>query len=148
MSNTYLYTKLNQYFERDADINKVVRYLKDGTFSVDLDTVEKRNFFKKKFKGFKVVDNKLVYEAKNLTVIPKRRTNKTLRDEYKENFGAGIINFYKTIRSKYLNIKRDDVEAFIKKQVNNQLISNFTHRINKPIVSLYHFYFYIYFLIN
>ena len=137
MSNTYLYTKLNQYFERDADINKVVRYLKDGTFSNDLDTVEKRNTFKNKFKGFKILDNKLVYEAKNLTVIPKRSTNKTLRDEYKENFGAGIINFYKTIRSKYLNIKRDDVEAFIKKQVNNQLISNFTHRINKPIVSLY-----------
>jgi hypothetical protein len=134
---TYLYTKLNQYFERDADINKVIRYIKNGTFPSDVDTKIKENKFKRKFKNFKVIDNKLVYEPKNLTVIPKRSTNKTLKDEYKENFGSGIINFYKTIRSKYLNIKREDVEEFIKKQVNNQLIGDFKHRTNKPIVSMY-----------
>ena len=135
--STYLYTKLNQYFERDADINKVIRYFKNGTYPVDVDTAEKRTFFLKKFKGFKVIDNKLIYEPKNLTVIPKRSVNKTLKDEYKENFGSGITNFYKTIRSKYLNIKRDDVEVFIKNQVNRQLIGDFKHRTNKPIVSLY-----------
>jgi hypothetical protein len=134
---TYLYTKLNQYFERDADINKVIRYIKNGTFPSDVDTKIKENKFKRKFKSFKVIDNKLIYEPKNLTVIPKRSTNKTLKDEYKENFGSGIVNFYKTIRSKYLNIKREDVEEFIKKQVNNQLIGDFKHRTNKPIVSMY-----------
>ena len=134
---TFLYTKLNQYFERDADINKVIRFLNNGVYPNDVETMEERSKFSKKFKGFKVIDNKLVYEPKGLTVIPKRSVNKTLKDEYKDNFGSGITNFYKTIRAKYLNIKRDDVEVFIKKQVNKQLIGNYRHRTNKPIVALY-----------
>lgn len=134
---TFLYTKLNQYFERDADINKVIRFLKNGVYPIDVETMEERGKFTRKFKGFKVIDNKLVYEPKGLTVIPKRSVNKTLKDEYKDNFGSGITNFYKTIRTKYLNIKRDDVKAFIKKQVNKQLIGNYRHRTNKPIIALY-----------
>ena len=137
MTTTYLYTKLNQYFEKDSDINAVIRYLNNKTYPNDVETMEDRSKFRKKFKKFKVVDNKLIYEPKNLIVIQKRSVNKTLKTEYKNNFGSGIVNFYKTIRTKYLNIKRDDVETFIKKQVNKQLVSNFTHRINKPILSNY-----------
>ena len=137
MTTTYLYTKLNQYFMKDSDINAVIRYLNNKTYPNDVETIEDRSKFRKKFKKFKVVDNKLIYEPKNLIVVQKRSVNKTLKTEYKNNFGSGVVNFYKTIRTKYLNIKRDDVEAFIKKQVNKQLINNFTHRINKPILSKY-----------
>jgi len=137
MTTTYLYTKLNQFFVRDADIFGVIRYLNNGTYPNNVDNDDAKSKFRKKFKNFKVVNSKLVYEPKNLTVIPKRSVNKTLKNEYKNNFGSGIVNFYKTIRSKYLNIKRIDVEEFIKRQVNNQLIGNFKHRINKPIVALY-----------
>ena len=137
MTTTYLYKKLNQYFEKDSDINAVIRYLNTKTYPNDVETIEDRSKFRKKFKKFKVVDNKLIYEPKQLIVIQKRSVNKTLKTEYKNNFGSGVVNFYKTIRTKYLNIKRDDVETFIKKQVNKQLIDNFTHRINKPIVSKY-----------
>lgn len=97
---TYLYTKLNQYFERDADINKVIRYIRNGEFPNDVDTKEKQSKFRRKFKAFKIIDNKLVYEPKNLTVIPKRSINKTLKTEYKENFGSGVVNFSKTIRTR------------------------------------------------
>lgn len=137
MTSTYLYTKLNQFFVRDADIFGVIRYLNNGTYPNNVDNDNAKSKFRKKFKKFKVVNNKLVYEPKNLIVIPKRSVDKTLKNEYKNNFGSGIVNFYKTIRSKYLNIKRIDVEEFIKRQVNNQLIGNFKHRINKPIVALY-----------
>ena len=134
---TYLYTKLNQYFLKDIDINNVIRFKRENIYPSDLDTDDKKNKFRKKFKDFKVINNKLVYEPTDLIVIPKRSINKTLKDEYIHLFGSGIINFYKTIRSKYLNIKRDDVDKFIKKQVSHQLTGDFHHRINKPIVSLY-----------
>jgi hypothetical protein len=106
MTTTYLYTKLNQYFEKDSDINAVIRYLNNKIYPNDVETIEDRSKFRKKFKKFKVVDNKLIYEPKNLIVIQKRSVNKTLKTEYKNNFGSGIVNFYKTIRTKYLNIKR------------------------------------------
>ena len=134
---TYLYSKLNQYFVRDADINKVIRFKKDNIYPNDLETDKERNTFRKKYKDFKVENNKLVYEPKDLIVVPKRSINRTLRDEYNETFGTGIVNFYKTIRSKYLNIKREDVQTFIRRQVPQQLTGDFHHRTNKPIVSIY-----------
>lgn len=135
--STYLYNKLNLYFEKDADINKVIKYKKTDTYPNDIDTVEKQKHFKGKFKDFNVVDNKLVYEPKNLIVVTKRSLNKILKEEYKHTFGSGIVNFYKTIRSKYLNVKRSDVEEFLKHQVPNQLAGDFKHRTKKPIVSMF-----------
>lgn len=134
---TYLYSKLNQYFVRDADINKVIRFKKDNIYPNDLETDKDRNTFRKKYKDFKVENNKLVYEPKDLIVVPKRSISRTLRDEYNKTFGAGIVNFYKTIRSKYLNIRREDVQIFIRRQVPQQLTGDFKHRTNKPIVSIY-----------
>jgi hypothetical protein len=58
-----------------------------------------------------------------------------LKKEYKVSFGSGIVNFYKTIREKYLNIKRIDVSAFIKGQQIPQLTDIMKHRTNKPIVA-------------
>ena len=122
---TYLYSKLNQYFVRDADINKVIRFKKDNIYPNDLETDKDRNTFRKKYKDFKVENNKLVYEPKDLIVVPKRSISRTLRDEYNKTFGAGIVNFYKTIRSKYLNIRREDVQIFIRRQVPQQLTGDF-----------------------
>lgn len=137
MTSTYLYSKLNQYFETDIDINKCIRFKIDNIFPQEIDTEIKKKKYRNKYKKFIVVNNKLVYEPNNLIVVPKRSINKTLKDEYKNIFGAGVVNFYKTIRTKYLNINRDDVNKFIKKQIPLQLTGDFTHRINKPIVSLF-----------
>lgn len=134
---TYFYNKFNQYFQSDDRINQVIQFKKHNTYPDDVDTVSKQNSFRRKFKDFTLQNNKLLYQPKNLIVIFRRNINKTLRDEYKDIFGLGINNFYKTIRNKYLNITREDVEKFIKKQVPNQLTGDFRHRINKPIVSLY-----------
>ena len=49
------------YFERDADINKIIRYIKNGEYPNDVDTKEKQSKFRRKFKAFKIIDNKLVY---------------------------------------------------------------------------------------
>ena len=58
-----------------------------------------------------------------------------MEKEYKNSFGSGIVIFYKTIREKYINIKRSDVSAFIKTQQIPQLTDVFKHRTNKPIVA-------------
>jgi hypothetical protein len=108
MTSTYLYSKLNQYFEKDIDINKCIKFKRDNIYPEELDTEEKKKKYRNKYKKFIVVDNKLVYEPNNLIVIPKRSINKTLKDMYKNVFGAGIVNFYKTIRTKYLNINSNN----------------------------------------
>jgi hypothetical protein len=64
---------------RDADIFGVIRYLNNGTYPINVDNDDAKSKFRKKFKNFKVVNSKLVYEPKNLTVIPKRSVNKTLK---------------------------------------------------------------------
>ncbi len=49
--------------------------------------------------------------------------------------GKGIVNFYKYVCSKYINIKRNDIEEFLKKQPNYQMNQRITHRVNKPIIA-------------
>ena len=72
-----------------------------------------------------------------MQVVPKLYIGMILKKEYKSVLGAGIVAFYKTIREKYLNIKRSDVSAFIKKQPIPQMTDVFRHRTNKPIISKY-----------
>jgi hypothetical protein len=60
-----------------------------------------------------------------------------LTKEYKNSFGSGSRNFYKTIREKYLNIKRSDVQDFMKTRTITQLTDGFKHRTNKPILAKY-----------
>ena len=71
--------------------------------------------FKQNFKDFILVNDKLIYEPKNLEVIPTTQINQTLEALYKDpvyGLGAGIQTFYNSVNSKYLNITRNDVKTF------------------------------------
>lgn len=134
---TNLYLRLNNLFPSDQDIVNVKKFKENKSFPASIDTPRKRAAFEKKYKDFNLSKDRrnLLYIPLNLQVVPKLYKKLILQKEYKNNFGSGTINFYKSIREKYLNIKRSDVAEFIKKQPIPQLTDVFKHRTNKPIVA-------------
>jgi hypothetical protein len=121
------------------DIIAVKKFLRNGTFPVSADTPEKQTKFRKKYEHFELNGQHLVYKFSlaNLQVVPRIYVQTTLKNEYKKSFGAGARNFYKTIREKYLNIKRSDVTEFMKTQKIKDLTDIMKHRTNKPILAKY-----------
>ena len=119
------------------DIVHVMKYKRTGVFPVSADTDKKRAAFKAKYQFFEMSkDGKnLMYTPTNLQVVSKISRKMILTKEYKNSFGSGSRNFYKTIREKYLNIKRSDVAEFMKTQTVTQLTDGFKHRTNKPILA-------------
>jgi transposase InsO family protein len=124
-----LYLKFNNYFQTDEDIDNVIEKLKIPNKNDKL--------FNFKYRGFQIKNDKLFYTPNNLEVIKHTNLEKVLSEEYKKIPATGITNFYKTIRLKYLNIKRSDVEEFLKKDATHQLMGDIKHRTNKPIVAKY-----------
>ena len=135
--STNLFLKLNNFFPTDKLISEVKMFKLKNVFPNDVDTDAKKTTFERKYNDFSLSANNrnLIYKPLNLVVVPKININKVLKEEYKLTFGAGIVAFYKTIRQKYLNIKRTDVSAFVKRQAIPQMTSIFKHRTNKPIIS-------------
>ena len=135
--STNLYLKLNNFFPTDEIINQVKAFKKKPIYPDDVDTEQKRKTFLKKYKDFDLSKNKrsLIYTPLNLEVVPRSNLIKVLTKEYKSVFGAGIVAFYKTIREKYLNIKRADVSDFVKNQPIPQMTDVFRNRTNKPIIA-------------
>ena len=133
------YNRLNNLFPTDEDINNVKSFRENKVYPESVNTAAKQRRFENKYTGFDISPDgqNLLYTPLNLTVVPRTDLEKTLEKEYKISFGSGIVNFYKTIREKYINIKRSDVSAFIKTQQIPQLTDVFKHRTNKPIVASY-----------
>eukprot|EP01031_Cornospumella_fuschlensis_P040277 gene40277-49076_t len=131
------YNRLNNLFPTDEDISNVKRFKENKTYPEVVNTAAKQRRFETKYAGFDISPDgqNLLYTSLNLIVVPKTDLQKTLEKEYKISFGSGVVNFYKTIREKYINIKRSDVSAFIKTQQIPQLTDVFKHRTNKPIVA-------------
>ena len=136
---TNLFLRLNNLFPTDTEITDVKIFKSSKRFPASIDTPKKEAAFEKKYKDFDLSPDKqyLMYMPLNLQVVPKIYINLVLKKEYKNNFGAGTTAFYKSLREKYLNIKRDNVAAFIKKQTIPQITDIFKHRTNKPIVADY-----------
>ena len=126
--------RLNNLFPDDNTIDKVIEYKKNNTIPSDIVSPTR---FKKKYYNFIIKDNHLFYKPLQLTVIKKDEIANVLDKLYKDNnaIGKGIVNFYKYVISKYINITRDEVSDFLNHQQNYQVSRKITHRINKPIVA-------------
>lgn len=93
-----------------------------------------------KYKDFKIEKNEIVYKETNAIVVPKEDVESVLEDIYKNDtnvLGKGVTTFYKYIVSKYLNITRREVEAFLKKQNQYQISYNPNKIVNKSIIELF-----------
>ena len=135
--STNLYLRLNNLFPTDRIYRDVKNFKKNKTYPKEVDTESKKKAFEKKYTDFDLSRDgrNLFYTPLNLQVIAKMYIGMILKKEYKSSFGAGVVAFYKTIREKYLNIKRADVSDFIKKQPIRQMTDVFKFRTNKPIIS-------------
>ena len=131
--NKNLFLKLNNYDYSDNNIENIKNYLKDKTVPSDLITNYKINLFKKRFDKFELKDNKLYYKPLDLQVIEdddKEKVMKELYNDYKVGPGSSMRSFYNKIQQRYLNIKRDDVEKFIKDEPAYQIT---THEKQKMV---------------
>ena len=142
MSNTgnkNLFLKLNNYDYSENNIENIKNYLKNGFIPSDLITNYKITLFKKRFDKFELKDNKLYYKPLDLEVIEdndKQKIMKDLYNDYKVGPGSSIRSFYNKIQQRYLNIKRDDVDKFIKDEPAYQITTHEKPKmINHPNLS-------------
>ena len=154
MANKYdpdLYNKYNNFGFSDANIAEVISYLQplnstrilpvsSRLFPDSMDTPRKKSRFAEKWaKDWEVKDGKLVYTPLNLTVVPNGERDdvlKTIYEDLKQGVAQGIDLFYKRVRDKYLNIRRSDVSAFLKRQIPYQITRPQNHITNKPILAV------------
>ena len=58
-------------------------------------------------------------------------------DDPNIGLGLGIVSFYNIVKDKYIGIKRDDIEHFLKNQTVYQITKEPKKGINKPIITTY-----------
>lgn len=90
-----MFRSLNSLKFNDNNIETIKNYIQTGNLPNSLNDLEKTRF-RHNFKDFIIDDNHLVYEPKNLIVIPKPDVDKTLNDLYNNpiyGIGTGIKTF-------------------------------------------------------
>lgn len=120
-------------------IKPIIEYLTTGNLP-NLTQRPLQKFIKRFSNDWKYENNNLVFIPLNLTVITEDKVHDMLKELYEDpinSLGKGIQAFYDTVKSKYLGIKRSDVESVLKKQEVYQM--SFTKKkINqKPIYAQY-----------
>jgi hypothetical protein len=98
---------------------------KNGTIPHYLSPAESTKF-QTRFDPFEVRNGHLFYQ--DLEVVPRDQINQKLEQIYADNTTHfnGIVAFYKYVSSKYINIKRIDVQKFLQDQANCIKISLLT----------------------
>ena len=136
MDDKNLILKLNNYGYSQQVVNEVLEYKTNGNIP---DHIKGKKRYQEKWKPFYVKDNHLIYRPLELIVIidpeEKNEVMQKIYDNDRTGVGSGIVQFYHTVRRKYLNIFRADVAEFLKRQKNYQLSRNTRHLINKPILA-------------
>jgi hypothetical protein len=128
--------RLNNLFPTDENIDMVKEYLRTKVLPPE---IKSAYHFRQKYKHFKLNnDDELLYEPLTLVVVKRANMEHILANLFKNDknaLGKGIANFYKYVCSKYINITRNDIKEFLKKQPNYQMNKPITHRVNKPIIA-------------
>ena len=138
-----LLLKFNNFDFSDETLEKVKDYLRTGDLYWGGEELSKTKQLKirRQYKNFELSHNdKVYYIPLHLEVVPKSEVQEILQKEYDDpvvGLGAGIKSFYNKITTKYLGIKRKDVEEFLKKQQPYQLTRSKPRIINRPHVALY-----------
>ena len=136
---TNIYLKLNNYNYKDDYIEIVKTYLRRRILPNDFSHYQ-RIHLQYQYKDFEMRGNDIYYKPLNLKVIPESKKQETLTDLYNNpefGTGAGIKSFYNKIASKYIGIKRKDVEEFLKNQQFYQLTKSKPNVVNRPIIAKY-----------
>lgn len=133
--------KLNNYIYTDEHLDLVKEFLLTKKIDRPDWSDNKKLVFRRRYgKNWELINDKIIYTPRNLEVVYKEDIPTTLENLYKDpkvGVGMGLRSFYNKVVDKYLGIKRDDIEAFLKNQTSYQLTKNPTKITNKPIITEY-----------
>jgi hypothetical protein len=128
----------NNIFKNDGMIDDLITYLKTKRIPSN---ITNRFPFLKRAKQFSLnKSGNLILTKHNLEVVKASDRNKIMTELYndiKQGSGKGILAFYKLIVSKYINIRRSDVDEFLKKQAFYQLQQPLSYIKSQPITATY-----------
>ena len=143
--------KLNNYpeFKTTPDINAVMRFIqsndRDRAFPPSINTNRKRERYIEKFggrSGFVVQNATLFYKKPGLqinleVVYPDQRQQKiqSIYDDITRGLGVGLGQFFQQVSLKYLNIKKEDTDTFLRKQGDYKVTRTPKKSINAPIIA-------------
>ena len=136
---TDLYRKLNNFDYSEKNMPIIYNYIQHKKLPEDFSDYKKKRY-KTMFKDFVIEGDDLIYKPLNLKVIRDEDIEHTLHDLYNDpnqGIGLGIQTFYDKVNSQYLNITRQEVDDFIKKQSVYQITKPELRPVNKPIVGKY-----------
>ena len=140
MTKTLSLLTLNNYSYTDENLADVKRYIKDKVLPEPFKNNQIRDKFITRYDEFTMKGDTLYYKPLDLEVVYDEDVEKVLQENYDDpqvGIGGGIQSFYNKIADKYLNIRRSQVEDFIKQQTPYQLTKQDRKPINKPIISDY-----------
>ena len=136
---TELMRTLNNIFYDDEILLEFRNYLQNKQYYQNNDY--KKKFRKEPFSQFQLINNQIVYKPKKLIVIEndeqKQEALENLFNDDTNTIGKGIAQFYKYVATKYINIKREDVNNFLQTKGFYQMTQNIKKVINKPIIAQY-----------
>ena len=130
------YLSINTIFRNDEKYKDVLQFIRTGE-------IPKHIKYKTRFKNtFEQYTQKLGVLYFDDIPIAKNEDIETILKKLYDNpvnsLATGITNFYKFVRTKYLNITRDDVNKFLKtQQIFQTTRPTLTKRMNKPILATY-----------
>ncbi|NDB81572.1 MAG: transposase [Alphaproteobacteria bacterium] len=148
--------KLNHYkdFQTDQGINNIMHFVENQQYPAGLNTRQKLAYSRKygQNSGFVFerrnqsevlyyrpqLPNREPNEAINLEVVkPSQRTQKMqeIYDDIRKGLGTGLTAFYHQVAMKYLNIRKQDSNAFLKKQGDYLVGVIPKKKVSKPIIA-------------
>lgn len=135
-----IYRKLNNYDY--SNIDQIKQYILHKTIPQNLSVRDQNNFLKKYSSNWGIRNNKLVFLPLNLIVVENdNERQQILKDVYKDpvkSLAKGQKALYASISHAYLNISREDIINFLKKQPIYQMTYKPpTTKENKPIFATY-----------
>lgn len=143
--------KLNNYpeFKTRVGINEIMRFIQSNennrAFPNRINTNRLRQRYIEKFggnSGFVVQNATLFYIKPGLSirlevVYPEERERKiqSVYDDATRGLGVGLGQFFAQVSLTYLNIKKEDTDAFLRKQGDYKITRIVKKSINAPIIA-------------
>lgn len=143
--------KLNNYpeFKTAAGINSIMVYSQSNNnariYPNNVNTNRQKQRYNEKYNGnsgFVVQNATLFYRKPNLgidleVVYPNEREQKirSIYDDATKGLGTGLSQFYQQVSMKYLNIKKENTDTFLRKQGDYVVTRLPRKQINSPIIA-------------
>jgi transposase InsO family protein len=123
MTQQQINRKLNNMIWSDTNINNFENMIRNNELPL-------------KYKGFQLINGKIIYAPTGQQVIPDNKVNDTIQDIYDEyGLSSGIKKLYEQMSRRYINIKRKDVKAFLDRQIEYQLTKKPIRKTNKKMIT-------------